>query len=68
MGRQLATKIETDFRNHIQKSTPWARLEEGRGLTQGEVVELNATLAGGVIGALKTLALALDDPEEPQPA
>jgi hypothetical protein len=68
VGEQLASKIDQDFRSHVQKSALWARLEEGRGLTQGEASELHAVLAGGLIGALKTLALALDDPEPPEPA
>jgi hypothetical protein len=68
MGQRLANKIDQDFRSHVQGSAPWARLEEGAGLTPTEATELYATLAGGLLAGLKTVALAIEDPEPPEPA
>lgn len=68
MGQRLASKIDQDFQRHVRASPSWARLEEGVGLTATEATELYATMAGGLLAGLKTLALALDDPELHEPA
>jgi hypothetical protein len=68
MGQQLASKIDQDFRKHVETSTPWTQLEQGRGLTPAETAELFATFAGGLLAGLKTIALTLEDPEPPESA
>ena len=63
MGQQLASRISTDFRTHLESSKTWARIEEGRPLTPTETGDFIVTLSSGLLAGLRTIALAIVEPE-----
>jgi hypothetical protein len=64
MGEQLARDVDRIYREKIETSTAWRRLQVGEGLIVTDTPMLMATIAGALRDALVHLARQMDDPAE----